>query len=37
VQTDPDFAPVRDKDDYREVLQALKLVCGGAAPDGGSG
>jgi hypothetical protein len=37
VQTDPDFAPVRDQDDYREVLQALKLVCGGAAPDGGSG
>jgi tetratricopeptide (TPR) repeat protein len=37
VQTDPDFAPVRDQDDYREVLQALKRVCGGAAPDGGSG
>jgi serine/threonine protein kinase/tetratricopeptide (TPR) repeat protein len=33
VQTDPDFAPVRDHADYREVLQALKVVCTGG-PDG---
>jgi tetratricopeptide (TPR) repeat protein len=35
VQSDPDFAPVRDQDEYRDVLQALKLVCAGTAPDGG--
>jgi tetratricopeptide (TPR) repeat protein len=36
VQTDPDFAPVRDHADYREVLQALKVVCGGGLPDSSS-
>jgi hypothetical protein len=36
VQTDPDFAPVRDHADYREVLQALKVVCAGGPPDSSS-